>query len=205
MPELSVTYLIDFHSLLASNYVFELHIAVIIPTKMVQLKRMRGFIWKSIIKIEDLEQRVSQDSVREYYSRTKVLLQHKLKMSYGDRKITKKLYNRVRRFPFDLGLQLDEAKEQRRKMKLKAQTRKSIIRHFIHQLKSFARDLEDGLSERYTEEDEKSVVRKIAKLASANLKINSTVKSLISGMDQKIELLQKICDLEEKLFRERII
>ena len=205
MPELSVTYLIDFHSLLASNYVFELHIAVIIPTKMVQLKRMRGFIWKSIIKIEDLEQRVSQDSVREYYSRTKVLLQHKLKMSYGDRKITKKLYNRVRRFPFDLGLQLDEAKEQRRKMKLKAQTTKSILRNFIHQLKSFARDLEDGLSERYTEEDEKSVVRKIAKLASANLKINSTVKSLISGMDQKIELLQKICDLEEKLFRERII
>ena len=172
---------------------------------MVQLKRMRRFIWESIIKIEDLEQRVSQDSVRDYYSRTKMLLKHKLEISYGDRRITKKLYNRVRRFPFDLGLQLDEAKEQRRKMKLKAQTTKSIIRGFILQLKAFARDLEDGLSERYTEENEKSVVQKIAKLASSNLKINSTVKSLISGMDQKIELLQKICDLEEKLFRERII
>ena len=203
MPELSVTYLIDFHSLLASNYVFELHIAVIIPTKMVQLKRMRGFIWKSIIKIEDLEQRVSQDSVREYYSRTKVLLQHKLKMSYGDRKITKKLYNRVRRFPFDLGLQLDEAKEQRRKMKLKAQTTKSIIRDFILELKGFARDLEDGLSERICEEDEKMYVRSIAGVASSNLKINSTVKFLISKTDREIELLQDICDLEMKiLFRD---
>ena len=110
---------------------------MIVPTKMVQLKRMRRFIWESITKIEDLEQRVSQDAVRDYYVRTKVLLKHKLEISYGDRRITKKLYNRVRRFPFDLGLQLDEAKEQRRKMKLKAQTTKSIIRDFIHQLKSF--------------------------------------------------------------------
>ena len=201
MPELSVTYLIDFHSLLASNYVFELHIAVIIPTKMVQLKRMRGFIWKSIIKIEDLEQRVSQDSVREYYSRTKVLLQHKLKMSYGDRQITKKLYNRVRRFPFDLGQKLDDAKEKRGKMKSK--TTKSIIRDFILELKGFARDLEDGLSERICEEDEKMYVRSIAGVASSNLKINSTVKFLNSKTDREIELLQDICDLEMKiLFRD---
>ena len=48
------------------------HIAVIVPTKMVQLKRMRRFIWESITKIEDLEQKVSQDSVRDY-----LLLSHK--------------------------------------------------------------------------------------------------------------------------------
>ena len=171
---------------------------------MVQLKRMRRFIWESIIKIEDLEQKVSQDSVRDYYIRTKVLLKHKLEISYGDRRITKKLYNRVRRFPFDLGLQLDEAKEQRRKMKLKAQTTKSIIRDFIHQLKAFARDLEDGLSDRYTEEEEKRHVQKIAELASANLKINSTVKFIINSMDQKIKILKDICDLEEKIFDEKV-
>ena len=125
-----------------------------------------------------------------------MLLKHKLKMSYGDRQITKKLYNRVRVFPFDLGLKLDEAQEERRRIKTK--TTKSIIRDFIRQLKTFARNLEDGLGERYTEEDEKRNVRKIAEIASANLKINSTLKFVICTMEQKIELLQDICDLEEK-------
>ena len=166
---------------------------------MVQLKRMRKFIWESIIKIEEIEQRVSQDSVRNYYVRTKMLLKHKLKMSSGDRQITKKLYNRVRIFPFDLGLKVDEAKEERRRIKTK--TTKSIIRDFIRQLRTFARDLEDGLSEMYTEEDEKRNVQKIAQIASANLKINSTLKFIISTMDKKIELLQDICDLEEKRIR----
>ena len=166
---------------------------------MVQLKRMRKFIWESIIKIEEIEQRVSQDSVRNYYVRTKMLLKHKLKMSSGDRQITKKLYNRVRIFPFDLGLKVDEAKEERRRIKTK--TTKSIIRDFNRRLKTFARDLEDGLSENYTEEDEKRNVQKIAQIASANLKINSTLKFIISTMDKKIELLQDICDLEEKRIR----
>ena len=166
---------------------------------MVQLKRMRKFIWESIIKIEEIEQIVSQDSVRNYYVRTKMLLKHKLKMSSGDRQITKKLYNRVRIFPFDLGLRLYEAKEERRRIKTK--TAKSIIRDFIRQLITFARDLQDGLSEMYTEEDEKRNVRKIAQIASANLKINSTLKFIISTMDKKIELLQDICDLEEKRIR----
>ena len=166
---------------------------------MVQLKRMRKFIWESIIKIEEIEQRVSQDSVRNYYVRTKMLLKHKLKMSSGDRQITKKLYNRVRIFPFDLGLRLDEAKEERGRIKTK--TTKSIIRDFNRRLKTFARDLEDGLSEMYTEEDEKRNVQKIAQIASANLKINSTLKFIISTMDKKIELLQDICDLEEKRIR----
>ena len=128
-----------------------------------------------------------------------MLLKHKLKMSSGDRQITKKLYNRVRIFPFDLGLKVDEAKEERRRIKTK--TTKSIIRDFIRQLKTFARDLEDGLSEMYTEEDEKRNVQKIAQIASANLKINSTLKFIISTMDKKIELLQDICDLEEKRIR----
>ena len=163
---------------------------------MVQLKRMRKFIWESIIKIEEIEQKLSQDSVRNHYVRTKMLLKHKLKMSYGDRQITKKLYNRVRVFPFDLGLELDEAQEERRRIKTK--TTKSIIRDFIRQLKTFARNLEDGLGEIYTEEDEKRNVRKIAEIASANLKINSKLKFIIRTMEQKIELLQDICDLEEK-------
>ena len=173
---------------------------------MVQLKRMRRLIRDGIIKIEHQEQKVSDQSIRNFYVRIKMLFKHKLKMSYGDRQMTKKLYRRLNDFSrgraIGLGLKLDEAKRRKEDLKKqKTRTTKSIIRDFIRRLKAFAKNLEDGLSATCTEEDEKGRVRAIAQLASVRLQNNSLRKVVIQKIEKQIELLQDACDIEEEVIR----
>ena len=169
---------------------------------MVQLKRTRRLIRDGIIKIEHQEQKVSHQCIKNFYVRIKMLFKLKLKMSNGDRQMTKKLYKRLNDFSIDIGLRLDEAKRRKEVVKKqKTRTTKSIIREFIRNLKAFAKNLEDGLSARYTDEDEEGRVRAMAQLASARLQCNSAQKALIQAIEQEIKLLQQACDLEEEMIK----
>ena len=170
---------------------------------MVQLKRMRRLIRDGIIKIEHQEQKVSDQSIRNFYVRIKMLFKLKLKMSHGDRQMTKKLYKRLNDFSIDVGIRLDKAKRRKEDIlkKQKTRTTKLIIRELIRNLKEFAKSLEDGLSATYTDEDEEERVRTIAQLASARLQCNSAQKGLIEAIEQEIQLLEDTCDLEEEFIR----
>ena len=72
---------------------------------MVQLKRTRRLIRDGIIKIEHQEQKVSHQSIKNFYVRIKMLFKLKLKMSNGDREMTKKLYKRLNDFSIVIQLQ----------------------------------------------------------------------------------------------------
>ena len=116
--------------------------------------------------------------------------------------MTEKLLYLLQKFPVEVGLNLDDALERKKAAKKKkTSTTKSIIRDFIQHLKTFARRLEDGLSERLTEEDEKSHVRTIAKYASNELQANSARKGLIVAVEEEIRLCQQICSLWEELIQ----
>ena len=66
-----------------------------------------------IMKIEHQEQKVSDQSIRNFYVRIKMLFKLKLKMSHGDRQMTKKLYKRLNDFSIDVGIRLDKAKRRK--------------------------------------------------------------------------------------------
>ena len=169
---------------------------------MVQFKILRREIRDGIIEIEQQEKRALNDSVRDFFVRIKTLFMLKFKMSYGDRGMTEKLLYLLQKFPVEVGLNLDDALERKKAAKKKkTSTTKSIIRDFIQHLKTFAGRLEDGLSERLTEEDEKSQVRAIAKYASNELQANSARKGLILAVEEEIRLCQQICSLWEELIQ----
>ena len=159
---------------------------------------MRRLIQYGIIQIEQQEKKALNDSVRDFFVRIKMLFMHKFKMSYGDRRMTEKLLSLIQKFPIDVGMQLDQAIERKKAAKQDKKTStKLIIRDFIQDLKAFAGRLEDGLSERLTEEDEENNVRAIARCASAELRANSAHKDLILAVEEEIRLCQEICSLWE--------
>ena len=71
---------------------------------MVQLKVMRRLIRDGIIEIEQHAERALNDSVRDFFVRIKTHFMYKFKMSYGDRRMTKKLLHILRKFPVEVGL-----------------------------------------------------------------------------------------------------
>ena len=169
---------------------------------MVQFKVLRRSIRDGIIEIEKQEKRALNESVRDFFVRIKTLFLHKFKMSFGDRRMTEKLLYLLRKFPVEVGLNLDDALERKKAAKKKkTSTTKSIIRDFIHHLKTFARRLEDGLSERMSEEDEKEHVRTIAQWANAQLQANSAYKGLIDVVDKNIRVCQQVCNLWEEMIK----
>ena len=170
---------------------------------MVQLKVMRS-IRDGIIGIEQQEKMALNDSVRNFFVRIKRLFMHKFKISYGDRRMTKKLLRLVREFSVeDVGMDLDQAME-RKKAAIAAKKRKTtstklIVKDFIRRLKTFARRLENGL--RMTEEDERRKVRAMAQRASVQLQEKSAYKGLVDAHDKNVKSSQQLCKVWERLIQ----
>ena len=170
---------------------------------MVQLKVMRRSIRDGIIAIEQQEKRALNDSVRNFFVRIKRLFMHKFKISYGDRRMTKKLLRLVREFSVeDVGMDLDQAMERKKAAtakKRKMTSTKLIVKDFVRRLKTFARRLEYGL--RMTEEDERRKVRAMAQRASVQLQEKSAYKGLIDAHDKNVKSSQQLCKVWERLIQ----
>ena len=171
---------------------------------MDQLKVMRMYIQNRIIKIEQQEQSASHDLVKEHYNRVKISLKLKFEISRCDEQMTQLLLGIMCEFPLEKGLELDMALKAKEDAKRdKTTNTKSIIREFICNLKTFARNLEEfGPTQTVTEEDEKRTVRDFARLADAKLSLNFAHIKLLRKLEDRIVKTHKFCKLSEELIED---